>query len=131
MGAAHASKAPNVINRSIVWLDASVNDTQENVNTQQLLRTPTNHLKTYTDDQECEKYIRSVPKRHRIILVVGGRLGQLIVPRIHQLFQISSIFVYCMDKRNQQWTKTYKKVGKTLSIHVKKPFFRSKASSKN
>ncbi|CAF1297250.1 unnamed protein product [Rotaria sordida] len=110
MGAAQASKASNVINRSIVWLDASVNDTQENINAQQLLRTPMNHLKTYKDDHECEKYIQSVPKGHRIILIVGGRLGQLIVPRIHQLFQISSIFVYCMDKRNQEWTNAYKKV---------------------
>ena len=110
MGAAHASSTSNIIKRSIVWLDFSVNDTQENINAQQLFRTPTNHLKIYTNDQECEKYIRSVPKGHRIILIVGGRFSQLIVPRIHHLFQISSIFVYCMDKRNEEWTKAFKKV---------------------
>ncbi len=110
MGSVQASKTSNDINKSIVWLDASVDNTQENLNAQQMFRTPTNHLKTYTNDKECENYIRSVPNNHRIILIVGGRLGQLIVPRIHQLIQISAIFVYCMDKRNQQWTKTYKKV---------------------
>ncbi|CAF2531350.1 unnamed protein product [Rotaria sp. Silwood2] len=110
MGTVHASKTSNIINRSIVWLDASVNDTEEYINAQQLLSTPGNYLKTYTDDKECEKYIRSVPKGHRIILIVGGRSGRLIVPRIHQLIQISSIFVYCMDKRNEEWTKPYRKV---------------------
>jgi hypothetical protein len=114
MGPTPVSKIPNDINRSIVWLDASVNSTQENVNAQQMLRTPTNHLRTYTDDKECENYIRSTPKGHRIILIVGGRSGQLIVPRIHQLLQVSAIFVYCMDRRNEKWTKTYKKVRNTL-----------------
>jgi hypothetical protein len=120
MGTVHASKTSNVINRSIVWLDASVNDTNENINAQQMLRTSTNHLKTYTDDKECEKYILSVPKGHRIILIVDGRFGQVIVPRIHQLYQISSIFVYSMNKRNEEWTKTYKKVRKTFKDVVKR-----------
>lgn len=112
MGANHTSQASVSVTRSIVWLDASVNNTEESINAQQLLRTPTNHVKTYTNDKECEAYIQSVSKEHRIILIVGGRLGQLIVPRIHQLTQISTIFVYSMDKRNEQWTKTYKKVRK-------------------
>ena len=99
-----------VSKKSIVWLDGSVNSTAENVNAQQMFRTPTNHLKTYTDEKECENYIRSVSKDHRIILIVGDRLGSSIVPRIHQLLQVSAIFVYCMDKRNQHWAKTYKKV---------------------
>jgi hypothetical protein len=120
MGTVHASKTSNVINRSIVWLDASVNDTNENINAQQMLRTSTNYLKTYTDDKECEKYILSVPKGHRIILIVDGRFGQVIVPRIHQLYQISSIFVYCMNKRNEEWTKTYKKVRETFKDVVQR-----------
>ncbi|CAF3200840.1 unnamed protein product [Rotaria socialis] len=110
MGAVHASKISNTINRSIVWLDASVNDTEEYINAQQLLGASTDHLKSFTDDKACEKYIQSLPKGHRIILIVGGRSGQLIVPRIHQLIQISSIFVYCMDRRTEEWTKIYKKV---------------------
>jgi hypothetical protein len=110
MGSAHSSENSNDINRSIVWLDASVDSTEENVNAQQMFRTPTNHFKTYSNDKECENYILSVPKDHRIILIVGGRLGQMIVPRVQQLIQISSIFVYCINKRNEQWAKAYKKV---------------------
>jgi hypothetical protein len=120
MGSAPVSKTANDVNRSIVWLDASVNSRDEFINAQQLLHTPTNHLKTYTDDKECEKYIRLIPKGHRIILIVGGRFSQLIVPRIHQLFQVSSIFVYCMDRRNEEWTKTYKKVSETSKDVMKR-----------
>ena len=108
------SKTSNDVNRSVVWLDVSVDDTQQNVNAQELLRTTTNYLKTYTNDKECEEYIRSVSQEHRIFLIVGGRLGQIVVSRIHHLPQVLSIFVYCMDKSNQNWTKSYNKVIKIV-----------------
>jgi DNA-binding MurR/RpiR family transcriptional regulator len=117
MGSVQATKSSTDVKRSIIWFDASLSDSQENINAQQLLRTSTNHLKTYVDEKECEKYIRSLSKQHRIILIVGGQSGQLIVPSIHSLVQVSSIFVYCMDKRNQEWTKTYKKVSETSYKH--------------
>jgi len=112
MATVSVPKIASNVNRSIVWLDTSVSSKQENFNAQEMLRTSMNHLKAYTVANECENYIRSVPQSHRIIFIVDSQLGQSIVPRIHQLRQVTSIFVYCMNKNNQQWTKTYKKVRK-------------------
>jgi hypothetical protein len=95
----------------LIWLDAAVNSSKENVEAQQQLRTSINHLTTFDDDNECEEYIRSVSREDRIVLIVSGQLGQKIVPRIHQFRQISSIYVYCMDKKkNKQWAQDFSKV---------------------
>ncbi len=95
----------------LIWLDATVNSSEENVEAQQQLRKSINHLTTFDDDNDCEEYIRSVPKEDRIVLIVSGQLGQKIVPRIHQLRQIFSIYVYCMNKKqNEQWAQEFSKV---------------------
>jgi hypothetical protein len=95
----------------IVWLDGRVDNCKENINAQRQLRKSIKHLKTFADNNQCEQYIRSVPVNNKIILIVNGHLGQVIVPRIHQLQQISSIYVYCMNKaKNEQWCKQYAKV---------------------
>jgi hypothetical protein len=95
----------------LICLDASVNESQENIRAQKQLRTSINHLITFEDDQSCFQYIRFVPKDDRIILIVSGRLGQVIVPKIVQYRQIASIYVYCMNKEaNEQWAKSFSKV---------------------
>ncbi|CAF3522958.1 unnamed protein product [Rotaria sp. Silwood1] len=96
---------------SLLWLDASVNDTQENIDAQHQLRTSINFLKIFEDADKCEQYIRSVPKDDRIVFIVSGRFGEIIVPRIHSLRQVSAIYVYCKDKkRNELWSHELKKV---------------------
>ena len=95
----------------LVWLDNLVNISQENLDGQRLIRSSIDHLKTFENIDKCEEYIRSISREERIILIVSGRLGREITPRIHQLPQVSSIYVYCLDKStNEQWAKQFKKV---------------------
>jgi hypothetical protein len=99
----------------LIWLDAAVNSSEENVEAQQQLRTSINHLTTFDDDNECEEYIRTVSKYDRIILIISGQLGQKLVPRIHQLQQIFAIYVYCINKmQNEQWAPKFTKVRKFI-----------------
>lgn len=95
----------------LLWLDETVNNSEENVQAQRQLRTSINQLTSFDNDSDCEKYIHSVAKDDRIVLIVSGRLGQEFVPRIHHLPQISLIYVYCMEKMcNEQWAKPFYKV---------------------
>ena len=55
---------------SMFWLDAQVNTTEDNRNTQLKLREIINHLKTFDDQNQ--------------------------VPQIHHLRQVSSIYLYCV-----------------------------------
>ncbi|CAM4923075.1 unnamed protein product [Rotaria socialis] len=96
---------------SLIWLDASVNETQENIDAQHQLRTSINFLKTFDDADKCETYIKSLQRDDRVVLIASGRLGQIIVPRIHSLRQLAAIYVYCKDKkRNELWANQFKKV---------------------
>lgn len=96
---------------SLIWLDTSVNQSQENIQAQKELRASINHLITFENDEQCLQYIESVPKDDRIILIVSGRLGQIIVPKIVKYRQIVFIYVYCMKKTvNEQWAKQFYKV---------------------
>jgi hypothetical protein len=102
---------PNLEIYSLLWLDSSANDSQETNQAQQYLRTTINYVKLFKKSNECEAYIRSLGKDDRIVLIVSGRLGQEIVPRIHQVQQVSAIYVYCMNKQqNEKWAGKFNKV---------------------
>jgi hypothetical protein len=101
----------NLTTHPLIWLDSLVNTSEENLDGQKLIRSSIDHLKTFENVNKCEEYIRSISQDERIILIVSGRLGRQITPRIHQLRQVSSIYVYCLDKSaNEEWAKQYKKV---------------------
>jgi hypothetical protein len=107
---------------SLVWLDNTINNSQENLNTLKRLRTIINHLLTFEDSKTCEEYICSVSNHDRIVIIVSGISGRQLVPRIHELEQVCSIYVYCMDRKtNEQWTKNFPKVKITndnFNIHL-------------
>ncbi len=96
---------------SLVWLDDSSNDSAENVLAQQQLRLLDKNLQIFKSINECEAYIKSQSVDARITLIVNGRLGEQIVPGIHQLSQIIAIYVYCMKKEvHEKWASHYDKV---------------------
>jgi len=104
---------------SIFWLDAKVNTTEDNRNTQLKLREIINHLKTFDDQDECHQRILSLSQEDRLVLIVSGRCGRQLVPQIHHLRQVSSIYVYCMDKKaNELWAKDFIKI-KSVIVQLK------------
>lgn len=95
---------------SLIWLDAT-GDAVENRNTQQKLRSIINHLERFQDLSKCQEYIEQKSEHDRLVLVVSGQLGREIVPSIHKLRQVSSIYVYCFDKEgNEKWARKFDKV---------------------
>ena len=104
----------------LIWLDATIDRSKQNFDVKCQLQRLSNHLKTFTDSHQCECYIRSLSPDGEIVLIVSGHLGQIVIPRIHQLRQISSIYVFCMNKeKNERWSKQFKKVSFTLNSHRK------------
>jgi hypothetical protein len=111
------SSDDNLETFSLLWLDANVNRTDENLQTQEDLRTTINQLRPFDDPNQCEKYILSVPKDDRIVLIVSGQLGRQIVPRIHSLEQVLSVYIYCQNQQaNEQWSISFSKVTKTIIL---------------
>ena len=105
------SSDDNLETFSLIWLDAFVNKTDDNQHTQDELRATIHQLKTFEDSERCMKHILSTGNGDRIVLIVSGSLGRTIVPRIHNLDQVLSIYVYCQDQTaNEQWSSRYPKV---------------------
>ncbi|CAF1115678.1 unnamed protein product, partial [Rotaria sordida] len=113
------SQDDNLETFSLLWLDRSVNKTEDNICAQEELQATINQLKTFEDPDQCIRYISTVPKEDRIVLIVSGQLGRQIVPHLQSFEQVLSIYVYCYDQNsNEQWSAMYPKV-KAVVTHVK------------
>ncbi|CAF4595262.1 unnamed protein product [Rotaria sp. Silwood2] len=94
----------------LVWLDAG-SSAKDGRDTEQQLRSIINHLKKFQNVAQCQQFIYERSPKERVVMVVSGQLGREIVPSIHNLRQVISIYVYCFDKKsNEQWTYKYAKV---------------------
>lgn len=103
---------------SLIWLDASPVETR---NTEKL-RAIINHLKKFQDVESCQHFIKNLSKNDRLMMIVSAQLGREIVPEIHGLQQVISIYVYCKNQKGaEKWASKYKKV---YSIFVNSNFMR-------
>ena len=94
----------------LIWLDDNT-QSEDNRDTEQRLRSIINRLKLFQDISQCEKYIKERSSKDRLVMIVSGRLGRIIVPTIHELRQVITIYVYCMDKKaNEEWSQDFSKV---------------------
>jgi hypothetical protein len=104
------SNNDNLETFSLIWLDSDVNGTT-NQDTQTKLRSFINYLKKFDNRNECQQYIEQKSKDDRLVIIVSGRFGREIVPHIYQSRQVSSIYIYCMDKKtNEKWASEFSKV---------------------
>jgi hypothetical protein len=104
------SKDKNFESFCYVWLDDDTNRLKTKIDTQKQLG---NCLKIFEDENQCEQYIRNASTSNRIVLIVSDHLGQKIIPHIHRLQQVSSIYVYGTNNDStEEWTKDYSKVNK-------------------
>ena len=63
-----------------------------------------------TDSDECIKMIKKNSSK-TIFMIIAGSIGQELIPNIHDLPQIDTIFVFCGSKaRHEKWAKAYLKI---------------------
>ncbi|CAF1089451.1 unnamed protein product [Rotaria sp. Silwood1] len=114
----------------LCWLDGDVNATDDNKKTVTMLHSIVKHFKIFDDAYECKKYIESLNEKDRLILIVSGRLGREIVPKLHQLKQLLSVYVFCIDKTlNEEWAKQFRKI-KDVIIHQENLITRIKSDKR-
>ena len=95
----------------VLWLDGTVDSSEEKLNIQRKLRSSINFLQTFTNENQCEDFIRSTKPFDRIILIISGQLGKDLVHHIHHLVQISLIYIFTPEKKKyQSWANQYLKV---------------------
>ncbi|CAF0841786.1 unnamed protein product [Adineta steineri] len=95
----------------LIWLDSTIDKDALNYrSTITQLQDTVNTIGTFTEDYECIEFVKD-RSNNKINMIVSGSLGQTVVPQIHDMSQINSIFVFCRDKeRHKQWAEKWYKV---------------------
>jgi tetratricopeptide (TPR) repeat protein len=100
-----------VQNILLVWLDSNIDDNNDDCrNTIAQLRRAVHNINKFTDGDECIEFLQSMDN-DKACMIISGSLGQHIVPCVHDMFQVDSIFIFCGNKkRHEQWAKEWPKI---------------------
>ncbi|CAF0844550.1 unnamed protein product [Adineta steineri] len=95
----------------LIWLDSNINDNNAHCrNTIQQLKCLVNNVNTFTDGEQCVKYIQTIVN-NKVYMIVSGSLGQHIVPHVHDMCQVDTIFIFCNNQEwHKQWAKEWSKI---------------------
>ncbi|CAF1325016.1 unnamed protein product [Adineta ricciae] len=95
----------------LIWLDARINQDRNSYQRDlKKLRSEVNDLILFTDVEVCVKFIESISDE-RILIITSGSFGQTLVPRIHSLKQVNTIYIFCRNPSfHKQWTSTWMKI---------------------
>ena len=107
-GQANVQMVQNVL---LIWLDGSIDQNSSDCqNTTTHLRRAVNAVNIFTDEGECIQFLEDMAKE-KACMIISGALGQHIVPRVHDLSQIDSIFIFCGNKTyHEEWAKKWPKI---------------------
>jgi hypothetical protein len=100
-----------VQNVLLIWLDNNIDNNKEDCrNTVTQLRRVVNDINTYTDGDQCVQFTSTITN-NKVCMIISGSLGQHIVPRVHNMSQVDSIFIFCgKEIRHEQWAKEWPKI---------------------
>ncbi|CAF3726711.1 unnamed protein product [Rotaria socialis] len=82
----------------IIWLDAAVHETEENVTLKGLLKRLTKKLTSFDDGDLCIRYIQQLAMSEQVIFIVSGSMGNNVIPTVRDLVQVKIIYIYCKEK---------------------------------
>jgi hypothetical protein len=105
---ANISSVQNVL---LVWLDDKINeDSKDCLNTTAQLRHVVNIVNTFVDIDKCIEFIDD-NSNEKVCMIISGSLGERIVPVVHKMSQVDSIFIFCSNqKRHEQWATKWPKI---------------------
>jgi tetratricopeptide (TPR) repeat protein len=95
----------------VVWLDANIdplnNDYQNKITK---LREVSNTVNTFTDLDGCVSFIADINDKIAF-MICSGTLGETVVPVVHDMAQVSTIYIFCTNKnQHDQWTQQWSKI---------------------
>ncbi|CAF4933927.1 unnamed protein product, partial [Rotaria sp. Silwood1] len=106
-----SSRIRIVQNFVLLWLDSNINESNEDFkHSLTQLRRIVNTINTFIDSDQCINFLTQI-KDEKVFMIVSGSFSQTIVPQIHDLSQLDSIYVFCENKsKYEQLTKEWTKI---------------------
>ncbi|CAF1331744.1 unnamed protein product [Adineta ricciae] len=95
----------------LIWLDSNIDKNSEDCqDTMRKLQRAVNNVHMFMDSDQCIEFIQTIHE-NKVFVIMPGFLGQHIVPCVHNISQVDSIFILCGNEtRHQRWTKDWPKV---------------------
>ncbi|CAF3844870.1 unnamed protein product [Rotaria sordida] len=107
-----------VENFRILWLDANIDKTNPDCcNTLTRLRRVVSTVDTFTDVDPCVNFLKNIHDE-KVFMIVSGRLGENIIPIIHSMTQLDSVFVFCSNKARYEHLMTAWPKVKGILTHI-------------
>jgi tetratricopeptide (TPR) repeat protein len=98
-------------NYSVIWMDEKIDQSNKDYqNTLAQLRHVANSVNVFTERDQCVDFLTELEDL-KVFLIADGVLSQQIMPLIHDIPQLDTIYIYCGDKsRHEKWTKNWAKI---------------------
>ena len=109
---------PRIVqNFLLIWVDANIaSSSEDSQKTLRKLRHVVNDINVFSDLEECVTFLEDV-HMEKAFVITSGSLGQQVVPLIHPMAQVDTIYIFCGDKRRHgEWTKSWPKV---MGVHTR------------
>jgi hypothetical protein len=93
-----------------VWFQSLTDYSQENIGVKRF-QTLVEDIMFFENEDECEIYIKNLFQYDDVIFIISDKLVEKMLPPIHELEQILSIYIYYSNKKKYvEWITKYKKI---------------------
>ncbi|CAF1479168.1 unnamed protein product [Rotaria sordida] len=98
-------------NLLLIWLDENIDESSnEYLNSIKQLRRTINTIQIFRDAHEFMRYV-SNPQNKNWLLVISGALCESVVPRVHDMIHLHSIYIFCrQQEKYEEWANGWPKV---------------------
>lgn len=97
-------------NYTIIWFDVdihSTNDDREDTATH--LQSIVKEVHIFTQYDSCIEFLTS-SKSQKVILILPDIVGQHMIPRVHDISHLDSIYIYSNETVHQNWSNVWNKI---------------------
>ena len=110
-GRPHPARNRILQNYLLVWIDPNVDESNSDCqHTLQQLRTVVNDVSVFTEPDACVAFLQSVNQEKAFVITSGG-LGQNLVPCIHTMAQVHTIYIFCGNRAlHTSWATKWSKI---------------------
>ncbi|CAF1354870.1 unnamed protein product [Rotaria sp. Silwood1] len=95
----------------LIWLDENIDESSDDyLNSIKQLRRTINTIEIFHDINAFIGYLSRI-QNEKSFLIISGALCESVVPRIHDMIQLHSIYVFCRQQEKcEEWAKDWSKV---------------------
>jgi len=96
----------------LIWLDVNITDASDDDHHPSInqVRSIINDVNIFNDAYQCMNYLKQI-KHEKAFMIVSGSLGEQVVPHIHDIAKLESIYVFCgRPDRHEHWIKNWSKI---------------------